>query len=270
MKNDSFAEQYGPWALVTGGTSGLGEAFANQIAEKGINLILVARRADVLKSKSEEIQKRYGVEVRTIQVDLSSPKGYEKVIEATRDLEVGLFIPAAGLENNGIISSIDLARELALIQLNVSSTFALTHHFVCKMAERGKGGVLLIASLAGHMPNPYLSNYAGSKAYVLNFGASLHWEMKKKGVDVTVLSPGYMPTPMVANNGIDYSKLPMSPMSPNKVAELGLDGLGKKALVIPGGKNKMIVFNMKHFAGISMAISSVGKMMEQALASDKL
>lgn len=267
----NFLELYGKWALVIGGTSGIGEALTKQIAQKGMNLIIVARRNDVLIEKAEDIQKKYGVEVKTIQADLSAPNDYEKVIEGTKQVEVGLFIPAAGIENNGRMTNIDLQRELALLQLNVISTFILTRHFAREMESRGRGGILLIASLSAHMPNPYFANYAGSKSYILNLGNSLHWEMKKKGVNVTVLSPGLTATPMVADNGVDFSKTPMTPMSPDKVAEFALEGLvSKKPLVIPGRKNKMMAFMVKHFMSVSSSIAMGGKMIEKAITSEKL
>jgi len=174
-------------------------------------------------------------------------------------------VPAAGIETHGVTTNIDLKRELALIQLNITSVYTLTHYFAGEMVKRGKGGVLLIASMIGHMPNPYLSNYAGSKAYILNFGTSLHWEMKKKGVDVTVLSPGATETPMMHNTDIDMSKTPISALKPEVVAKYGLDALGNKPVVIPGFKNNMMVFMATRFVSIKAAIKMGGQMMEKAL-----
>lgn len=261
----TFKEKYGEWALITGGTSGIGEAIANQIAEKGINIVLIARRENLLKTKSEEISKKYGVEVKTIQADLSKQEEVSKIIEGTNGLEVGLFVPSAGVETHGVTTNIELKHELALIQLNITSVYTLTHHFAGEMVKRGKGGILLVSSMIGHMPNPYLANYAGSKAYILNFGTSLHWEMKKKGVDVTVLSPGATETPMMDNTDIDLSKTPMSALSPDVVAKYGLDALGKKPVVIPGFKNNMMVFMATRFFSVKTAIKMGGKMMEKAL-----
>ena len=110
------------------------------------------------------------------------------------------------------------------------------------MVEYGKGEILLVASLIGHMPNPYFSNYAGFKAFVTNFGASLHWEMKKKGVDVNVLYPSVTATPMSKIEDIVWSNAPFSIISQMTTAELGLEGLGKKHLVIHGTKNRIMVF----------------------------
>jgi len=261
----NFKDEYGAWALITGGTSGIGEAIANQLAAKGLNIMLVARRLPLLEEKAKEIEATYNVLVKIVQADLSKQEDIAKVIAASNHLEIGLFVPCAAVENHGVTTSISLEKELALIQLNITSVFALTHHFAGKMVERGTGGVLLVSSIIGHMPNPYLSNYAGSKAYILNFGTSLHWEMKKKGVAVTVLSPGPTETPMMANTGIDMSKTPMSSQKPEVVATYGIEALGKNAVVIPGFKNNMMVFMANRVISTSSAIKMGGEMMEKVL-----
>lgn len=261
----SFKEKYGAWALITGGTSGIGEQIANQVAAKGLNIILVARRLNLLEEKAKEIEQVHGVLVKIVQADLSKQEDITKVIEASSHLEVGLFVPCAGVETHGVTTKIPLEKELALIQLNITSVFVLTHFFAGKMVERGSGGVLLVSSIIGHMPNPYLSNYAGSKAYILNFGSSLHWEMKKKGVDVTVLSPGPTETPMMENTDIDMSKSPMTYQKPAIVATYGIEALGKKPVVIPGFKNNMMVFMASRVVSTSSAIKMGGEMMEKVL-----
>lgn len=125
---------------------------------------------------------------------------------------------------NGAFEKTPLDQEVKLLQLNVMATFHLTHHFSKGMVQRGCGGILLLSSLAGHMPNPYFANYAGTKAYVFNLGASLYGEFKLKGVDVSVLSPGLTNTPMVADNGMDWTKMPMKPMNSSVVAADALSG----------------------------------------------
>ena len=137
------------------------------------------------------------------------------------------------------------------------------------MVARGKGGILMIGSLSGHMPNPYFSNYAATKAYVVHLGASLYGEFKPKGVDVSVLSPGLTNTPMIADNGMDWSKTPMTPMDPSVVAEAGLSGLGKRFLSIPGGKNKMMGWMAKHMP-TEMQASMNEKMVGKAIAKHKI
>ena len=265
----SFKDKYGEWGVVTGGTSGIGYALVNLMAERGLNIVLVARRENLLAEKAEQIRQKYKVEVKTIQADLTKSEDVAKVTDGTDGLEVGLAIPCAGIENHGVFTDIDPAKELAMLQLNIVATYQLTRHFAESMVARKRGGIMLVASLIGHMPNPYFSNYAGSKAYIINLGTSLHWEMKQRGVDVTVLSPGFTDTPMTAvlNDDFDISKLPMTPMSPEETAALGLAGLGKSPLVIPGKKNKMMAFMATRLFSTAAAISSGGKMMEKVMPS---
>lgn len=263
----SFKEKYGNWALVTGSTSGIGAELTSQIASKGLNIVLVARKEKDLIEHASAIQKRYGVETAIISADLSTSEGVEKVKQT--DKSIGLLVLAAGLEENGAFEKTSIERELQTVQLNVVSTLALTHHFSKSMVARKKGGILMIASLSGHMPNPYFSNYAGTKAYVLNLGASLYGEFKPKGVDVTVLSPGLTNTPMIADNGMDWSKTPMQKMDPSIVAEIGLAGLGKRFLSIPGGKNKMMGWMAKHMP-LEMQAKMNEKMVRKAISQHKI
>lgn len=265
----SFKEKYGPYALVTGGTSGIGEELTRQLADKGLNIILVARRQNLLDEKAADLKRVYGVEVKTITADLTKNEELQKVIDGAADVEVGLFIPCAAVENHGMIAKISLEKELALIQLNITATYALTHHFAGKMVERKRGGILLVSSIIGHMPNPYFSNYAASKAYVLNLGASINGELKKHGVDVSVLSPGPTETPMLTGTDMDMSKLPMTIQTAQYVAEVGLNALGEKPVAIPGFKNNLLV-TTTNMMPIKVAIKMGADMTEKMLDPELL
>jgi short-subunit dehydrogenase len=214
MTDTSFKNKYGDWALFTGATSGIEAELTSQIAAKGINIVLVARKEKELEKHVASLQNRYGVKTKYISADLATNEGIEKIKQGEE--KIGLLVIAAGIEVNGAFEKTLLESELKEIQINVVATLQLTHHFSNSMIERKKGGILLISSLSGHMPNPYLANYAGTKAYVLNLGASLYGELKPKGVDVAVLSPGL---PMVENNGVDWNKTPMQAMEPSVVAK---------------------------------------------------
>ncbi len=262
-----FKNKYGDWALITGATSGIGAELTSQIAAKGINIVLVARKEKELADHASSLQKRYGIKTKYVSADLVTTEGIEKVKQIEE--KIGLLVIAAGIEVNGAFEKTSLESELKLIQINVVATLQLTHHFSKAMIERKKGGILLISSLSGHMPNPYLSNYAGSKAYVLNLGASLYGELKPKGVDVSILSPGLTKTPMVADNGIDWSKTPMQAMEPSVVAEIGLKGLGKRLLSIPGRKNNFMAFMSKH-SPLEMLAKMNEKMIRKAIDVNKI
>ena len=265
----NFKEKYGAWALVTGATSGIGNALAHQLAQKGLSIILVARKEAELQDAAKLLSTKYQVETKTISADLSNPEGIQTVVRQSENMEIGLLVLAAGLEVNGAFEKNDILREMQVVQVNISATLQLTHHFSKSMINRHKGGIILVASLSGHMPNPYFANYAGTKAYMLNFGASLYGEFKPKGVDVTVLSPGLTNTPMISNNGVDWSKTPMQAMPPEAVAQAAIDALGKKFLAIPGGKNKIMAAMAKH-SPLQMQASMNEKMMKKALNSEKI
>lgn len=247
----TFKDKYGEYALITGGSSGIGKSIALELAKRGSSLILVARRKDELQQAQQEIEAAYHVSVKFIQADLGTPEGIAAIKSGSDAYKVGLFVPAAGLEVNGSFEKNDIAKELKVIQLNIASVVELTHHFSQKMVSRGKGGILFVASLSGHMPNPYFANYAGTKAYIVNFAASLYGEFKSKGVDVTVLSPGLTTTPMSKDSGVDWSKTPMTAMDAADVARIAVSALGHKLMVVPGGKNK-IMAAMAKFSPLQM------------------
>ncbi|MBL4703344.1 MAG: SDR family NAD(P)-dependent oxidoreductase [Flavobacteriales bacterium] len=263
----SFKNKYGNWALITGATSGIGAELTSQIAAKGLNIILVARKAKELEEYALSLKERYAIETKVISADLATEEGIEKVKQVNE--KIGLLVLAAGLEVNGAFEKNSIEKELKVIYLNVVTTLHLTHHFSKEMVLRKKGGILFVASLSGHMPNPYFSNYAGTKSYVLNFGASLFGELKPKGVDVSILSPGLTNTPMVKDNGMDWNKTPMKAMDPSVVAEVGLNGLGKHLLSIPGGKNKIMAWMAKHMP-LQMQTKMNEKMIRKAIDKTKI
>lgn len=265
----NYKEKYGEYALITGGSSGIGKAIANELAQKGLNLILVARREEELQQTAKEIKAKHQIDVVCVSADLLTDQGMQTLKEQSEKYTVGLLLPAAGLEVNGAFEKNNLEKELRVIKLNVTVTMELTHYFLQKMIPRKKGGILLVASLSGHMPNPYFANYAGTKAYVLNFGASLYAELQPKGIDVTVLSPGLTATPMTADNGVDWSKTPMQALPPEAVAKSAVNALGKKLIAIPGFKNKMMGAMAKH-TPYQMGAKMGKKMIEKALNQSKL
>jgi short-subunit dehydrogenase len=266
-----FQQKYGPWALIIGGSAGIGEAFAWILAERGINLILVARNEERLEGKAAEIRAQNpAVQIRIVAVDLSLPPATESLIQATEDIEIGLVIPNAAMETNGAFLKNNFEDEARLIQLNITAPAQLAHHYGQLMSQRGHGGILFVSSIAGYGPTPYLANYGASKAYIISLGESLHYELKRHGVDVLVLSPGLTDTPFASNSGIDWDQIGAPYMDADTTALIGLKALGKKSSVIPGRINWLVMFIRKYLFTRAINITVFGRMLERAISQDRL
>lgn len=237
MKN--FNEKYGPWALVTGATSGIGYAISTQLAKQGLNVIAVARTEKSLDALKSTLESEYDVSVETIVQDLSEPDSSQRVNNKTAHLDVGLLVASAGVDNAGLFIDRSQDTETHLLKLNVISPMQLSNVFSKRFAQRGRGGILLISSVFGYQGVPQFANYSASKAYILGFGEALNVELKALGIDVTVLSPGLTQTPMSENMPVDFSKMPLTSSTPEFVANVGLKALGVKATVVPGLINKI-------------------------------
>lgn len=217
--------KFGPWAIVTGASSGIGKEFARQLAASGLNVVLVARRKSVLEDLGQGLTKQYDVQYRAVDVDLSDENFMERVISSTRDLDIGLVVSNAGAIVYGNFLTAERASLYQGLHLNVTSHLNLIHHFGQHLAARGRGGVILVSSTAGLQGTPYMADYAAAKAYVLSLGEALHVEFEKLGVNVTVLVPGPTDTPMMANSGTEPGDLPMKVMSAEQCAAEGLAAL---------------------------------------------
>jgi short-subunit dehydrogenase len=266
----TFKNTYGEWALITGATSGIGKALAMEIAKKGIKIILVARRRLELEETALEIAKKHQVETCVIEADLTEKDGVKNVINETGKLNIGMLVLSAGIENNGSFIKSDIETELKVIDLNIISTIKLTHHFAQKMEAQKKGGILFVSSLTAHMPSPFFSNYASTKSYILNFGSSLYAELKSKGIDVSILSPGVTNTPMSEKTGIDWTKTKVQTMDAKTVAEETIKNFGDKLSIIPGKGNRIMAFMAKKVIPTAKLAVANQKMMLRILAPDKL
>ena len=233
-----FSGKYGPWAIVTGASAGIGKAIATELAARGLNIIAIARRQPLLDALQEELSKKYGVEVRTLRADLTDPDSISKIELLTSDLEIGLVVPNAGMELNGAFIHTSLEDNENMLKLNITAPMQMAKVFGAKMADRGHGGILFISSLFAYQGIPHVASYAATKAYILSLGEALHVEMKSHGVDVTVLSPGLTATDMPANMPLDFKKIPVFSQSPEQVARTGIKALGRKATVVSGLLNK--------------------------------
>ena len=258
-------QRYGDWALITGGTSGIGAALATELAKEGLNLVLVARSTRALQQQADKLMQEHGIQVRTIAADLSNEEGLTHLLQASADVPVGVLVPCAAMETQGVFVEADAQQQSAMVHMNVIAPMSLARSFGQGMARRGQGAILFVSSLSGWMPQPWMAGYGASKSYINGLAAGMHFEMKGTGVDVSVLSPGPTDTPMAKATGIDFKAMGMTVMDPKDVAACGLDALGQRLDAIPGGKNRFMVFMMTRLMSRATAGAMFRKMMGKAL-----
>lgn len=223
----TFAEKYGPWAVITGASEGTGQALARRIASEGLPSVLLARRLGPLNDLASSIRAETGVECVTASVDLAADDGAQQVIEAVGDREIGLYVANAGADTNGAhFLDIDVKPWLDLMRINVLTMMRLCHHFGGPMRARRRGGLLLVNSGAAYGGGSFMAAYAGSKAFELCFGESLWAELRPYNVDVLNLVLGKTETPsfraLLAEKGLPE---PTDWATPQDVAEAGVTRL---------------------------------------------
>ncbi len=182
-------KHYGPWALVTGASSGIGRACAEVLAQERYAVVLVARRADRLKEVAADLESRFRVETRVIVQDLAQEGFLEAVERQTRDLEIGVLINNAGFGYTRRFTEQDARRIAEMIEVNVTAPTLLAHHFAKPMASRRLGLIVMISSIGGFFPLPYNAVYAATKAYDLMLGEALYGELAVQGIDVLSITP---------------------------------------------------------------------------------
>ncbi len=232
-----FKEKYGPWALITGASGGIGAEFANQLAALGVNLVLVDRRKELLEENAKKLATEYTIDAKTVHVDLEEADFIKHILPVTDSLEIGLLVNNAGYAITGDFLEHDLEREVGLLNLNCRAPLILSHTFGRKMAERNRGGIIFLSSIAAFLPMPGWTQYSASKVYDQYLANGLNFELKKKGVDVLALCPGETKTGFG-----DVAGIKNRGMEPEAVVALALKKLGKKPQVVAGISNRIITF----------------------------
>lgn len=216
-----FASKYGPWALIAGGSEGVGACLARRLANLGLNLILTARKPEPLVALADEIRvARPECAVRVFPGDLCDPEYRAKLKAFTQDAEVGLFVYNAGAASHAgyfLDANVDFAQQL--VALNVIGKIDLTHYFAGLMKARGRGGIVLTGSMAGLVGTPGIAVYSGVKAFSIGFAEALWAELKPHGVDVLGFLLGPTRTPAMARHYPDQANVGADP---DEVARQGL------------------------------------------------
>lgn len=256
--------KFGPWAVITGASSGIGKEFARQLAASGLNLVLVARGLPVLEVLGDQLAKEFKIQYRAVGVDLSESNFLDKIATSTNDLDVGLLISNAGAGNPNKFLSTNLSVLHEGVRLNIVSHLELAKHFGPKLAQRRRGGVLLVSALGAAQGLPYMANDGATKAYILSLGEALHVEFQKLGVNVTVLLPGGVDTPVVVKLGLDAKTMPVKLISVEQCVSEGLAALSANHVThVPGRMFRL----MAALTPRSMMTRMNGLMLARAVAT---
>jgi short-subunit dehydrogenase len=244
---------------VAGASEGLGAEFGRRLAGHGLNLVLVARREALLRELAGEIAGAHGVEVRCAAVDLASETALPAIEEATAGLEVGLLVYNAALSVIGPFLDHPLGRHRTELDVNCRRPLELCHRFGSAMRERGRGGLLLMSSLAGGQGSPYIANYGATKAWNRVFAEALWFELRGQGVDVLACCAGATRTPgYLADRGEERSGY-VPEQEPEEVVAEALAALGRRPSMIPGRANRLASFFMQRLLPRRTAITVMGR-----------
>jgi uncharacterized protein len=234
MTND--LSRYGPWAIIAGGSEGLGASFAEQLADAGINLLLISRSADKLETLAHRIKSRRNVLVRTAAIDLAAQDMLEKVASVSGDIEAGLLIcNAGGAMGPSLLTAQDEAEIIRLIRLNVIGPTMLARHFGKAMAARGSGAMVLVGSMGANAGCYQLAVYSAAKAYAITLAEGLWAEMQPQGVDVAALVIGRTRTPALERSDYGRGQDVPAAAEPDDIARFALANLAQGPVLVPPG-----------------------------------
>lgn len=231
-----------PTALITGASSGLGECFARQLAQRGYDLVITARRAERLESLAEELRTR-GRQVRVMPADLAIPGAAESLVArlGSSGLQIDLLVNNAGFGARGSVATLERRVQVRMIELNCRAVVELSHSVLEGMLQRRSGAILNVASTAAFQPGPWMAVYYATKAFVLSFSEALHEEVKDRGVRVAALCPGPTRTEFAAAVAMDSS--PLFAAMVGEAATVVADGLRalehNRAVSISGWRNRL-------------------------------
>jgi short-subunit dehydrogenase len=233
--------EYGDWALVTGASAGIGAEFARQLAAQSVNVALVARREDRLRALAEDIARRHRVETRVVAADLELEDATDAIVEAVRDLPIGILVNNAGFSAAGRFERVPRDRIVGMVRVNCVAVAALTHAFLPAMKARRRGAVVIVSSAAAYQPLGLAATYAATKAFDLMLGEGLWAENQGSGVDFLVLSPGPVDTEFQVVAG----ETPHPGATAESVVREAFAALGRKPSVIAGRFNKVRAWGIR-------------------------
>ncbi len=264
-----FPTRYGPWALVTGASSGIGAHFAHALAERGLELLLVARRGEELERLAAELTRKGCPAAVPIPLDLTETRALDRIASATEGREIGLLVNDAGFGYSGPFLTQEPDDIRQMIRLNVEALALLTRQLLPPMVARGRGGLIQVASTAAYQPTPWLSVYGATKAFVLHLGEALAVELRGSGVDLLTVSPGHTETPFHARAGIQ-GPVAGHAASPEDVVARTLARLGRRrSSFVHGRLNAWIAGFAPRALPRDTVAALAGRMLRRRLPGDR-
>lgn len=257
-------ERYGEWALVTGASAGIGEAFARALARDGMSLVLTARRRDRLETLASELEKRFQVQTRVVEQNLADAEGAERLARAVSDLPIAVLVNNAGFGGVGRFEGQRAERLRDMLNVNCLAPLLLTRRILPRMQERGRGAVIFTGSVSGRQPLPLHSVYAATKAFGLFLAEAIHVEQHGRGVDVLVVEPGSTDTEFHDVAG----ELPHPGETPEAVVATALDALGRQPSVVSGWFNWLRANAAQRLAPRSLAVHLAHEYMRSQTPGD--
>lgn len=237
-----FRARYGPWAVIAGGTTGVGEAYSRELAAAGLNLLVIGLEDENLARLAKELPSQHAVEVRTANLDLARVDLLTEIRALTADIEVGLLVYNACFLEIGEFIDVELDAHLKALDVNCRGPLILSHLLGRQMAERGRGGILLMASASACHGTAMIASYSASKSFDIALGEALWEELRHRGVDVLALIAGAMTTPNFRKVTPREKEDLLRPMDPGDVARQALAALGEGPVKIPGLLNQIAAF----------------------------
>lgn len=243
MQTDpKFLKRYGPWAVIAGASEGIGQSYAHVLAEKGFNLITLARRIEPLEQDATLLRRRHHVEVRPVSLDLSADDLQAQFDKAIEGLDVGLLVYNACYSVIGEFRSIEPEQHQRMLDVNCRAPLLLSHDMIPRLQQRGQGGIVLMTSMSGFQGTAMVANYAATKAWNINFAQGLWDELTPHNIDVLGCVAGATSTPGFESNTPENKRSKAFPMQPEDVAREGLAALGKRPIHITGRINRSVDF----------------------------
>ena len=257
-----FHQCYGPWALVAGASEGLGAAYAEALARRGLELVLVARRGELLQQLAARLTAQYAIRVHILPIDLAHPEANELIAQETQALDIGLLVYNAAYSAVGPFFNHSLDDHLREVDTNVRTPLGLVNTFGKRMLAAGHGGIILMSSLSAFQGSAYISTYSATKAFNIVLAEGLWEEWRRGGVDVLACIAGAIRTPnYLASSPKHTGSISDATLEPEVVVAEALKALGHRPTVIPGRLNRLSSFVMRRLLSRRAAVGIMGKVL---------